>query len=121
FIAAPTADKYGNLTGAYGQSACGSLGYAHTDADYAECVVAITDNLVEYPAPYIQIPQTQVDYVVQVDKIGDPAGIVSGTTRVTRDPMRLLIARYAAKLIESSPYFKEGISFQTGAGGISLA
>jgi len=121
FIAAPTADKYGNLTGACGQSACGSLGYTHTDADYAECVVAITDNLVEYPAPYIQIPQTQVDYVVQVDKIGDPAGIVSGTTRVTRDPMRLLIARYAAKLIESSPYFKEGISFQTGAGGISLA
>lgn len=121
FVAAPTADRYGNLTGAHGESACGSLGYAHTDADFAECVVAVTDNLVRYPAMDIQIQQTQVDYVVEVDKIGDPSGIVSGTTRVTRDPMRLLIARYAAHLIEASPYFKEGISFQTGAGGISLA
>jgi len=121
FIAAPTADRYGNITGASGQSACGSLGYAHTDAEYAECVVAVTDNLQPYPVANTQIRQTWVDYVVAVDKIGDPAGIVSGTTRVTRDPMRLLIARYAAHLIESSPYFREGISFQTGAGGISLA
>lgn len=121
FIAAPTSDKYGNLSGAVGKSACGSLGYAHSDAEYAECVVAITDNLVPFPAPNIHIPQYFVDYVVAVDSIGDPAGIVSGTTRVTRDPMRLLIARNAARLIESSPYFKDGISFQTGAGGISLA
>ena len=53
--------------------------------------------------------------------IGDPAGIVSGTTKVTRDPLRLLISKYAAQLIEASPYFKDGISFQTGAGGIPLA
>lgn len=121
FIAAPTADNYGNLTGAVGRSACGSLGYAHSDAHYAQCVVAVTDNLVNYPASCIQIPQFFVDFVVPVDKIGDPAGIVSGTTRVTRDPMRLLIARNAAKLIEATPYFRDGISFQTGAGGISLA
>ncbi len=121
FIAAPTSDRYGNLSGAVGRSACGSLGYAHTDAEYAECVVAITDNLVPFPTSNIQIPQYFVDYVVPVDSIGDPAGIVSGTTRVTRDPMRLLIARNAAKLIESSQYFRDGISFQTGAGGISLA
>lgn len=121
FIAAPTSDRYGNLSGAVGRSACGSLGYAHSDAEYAECVVAITDNLVPFPASNIQIPQYFVDYVVAVESIGDPAGIVSGTTRVTRDPMRLLIARNAARLIESSQYFKDGISFQTGAGGISLA
>lgn len=121
FIAAPTSDKYGNLSGAVGKSACGSLGYAHSDAEYAQCVVAITDNLVPYPAPCIHIPQFYVDFVVTVERIGDPAGIVSGTTRVTRDPMRLLIADNASKLIEASPYFKNGISFQTGAGGISLA
>ena len=103
FIAAPTSDKYGNLTGAVGKSACGSLGYAHSDADYAQCVVAITDNLVDYPAPCIHIPQFFVDFVVPVDRIGDPEGIVSGTTRVTRDPMRLLIAHNAAKLIEAPP------------------
>jgi citrate lyase subunit alpha/citrate CoA-transferase len=121
FIAAPTSDKYGNLSGAVGKSACGSLGYAHSDAEYAQCVIAITDNLVPYPAPCIHIPQFFVDFVVVVNSIGDPAGIVSGTTRVTRDPMRLLIADNAAKLIEATPYFKNGISFQTGAGGISLA
>jgi citrate lyase subunit alpha/citrate CoA-transferase len=35
--------------------------------------------------------------------------------------MRLLIANHASKLIEASPYFMDGISFQTGAGGIPLA
>lgn len=121
FIASPAADKYGNITGTMGKSACGSLGYAFTDADYADTVVAVTDNLVSFPASPVSIPQTKVDFVVEVPSIGDPAGIVSGTTKVTRDPLRLLISRYASKLIESSPYFKDGISFQTGAGGIPLA
>ena len=121
FIAAPTADKYGNICGTQGKSACGSLGYAFTDAQYADCVVAVTDNLQPYPAAPISMSQLNVDIVVEVPSIGDPAGIVSGTTKVTRDPLRLLIAKYASELIEASPYFKEGISFQTGAGGIPLA
>lgn len=121
FVAAPTADKYGNLCGSLGKSACGSLGYAMTDAMYADCVIAVTDSLVSYPAAPVSIPQIYADFVVEVASIGEPAGIVSGTTRVTRDPLRLLIARYASRLIEASPYFTEGISFQTGAGGIPLA
>lgn len=121
FIGAPTADKYGNICGTLGKSACGSLGYAFTDADYADKVVVITDNLVTYPAAPVSIPQTKADLVVEVESIGDPAGIVSGTTKVTRDPLRLLISNYASKLIEASPYFTEGLSFQTGAGGIPLA
>ena len=121
FIAAPCCDPYGNMNGRSGKSACGSMGYAYTDARYADCVVAVTDNLVPYPASPVSIDQTHADFVVQVDSIGDPAGIVSGTTKVTKDPLRLLIARYAAKLVEASPYFKDGISFQTGASGIALA
>ena len=121
FIAAPCCDGYGNLSGASGKSACGSIGYAFTDAQYADCVVAITDNLQPYPIAPISISQVYADFVVCVDSIGDPAGIVSGSTKVTRDPLRLLIARYAAQLVEASPYFKNGISFQTGAGGIPLA
>lgn len=121
FIAAPAADKYGNICGTVGKSACGSLGYAFTDAEYADRVIAVTDCLVPYPAAPVSIPQTKADFVVEVPSIGDPKGIVSGTTKVTRDPLRLLIAGYAAKLIEASPYFKDGISFQTGAGGIPLA
>jgi citrate lyase subunit alpha/citrate CoA-transferase len=121
FIAAPTADSGGNISGRFGKSACGSIGYAFTDAEYADCVVAITDNLQPYPISNVSISGIFVDFIVQVDSIGDPAGIVSGTTRVTRDPMRLMIAKYASKLIESSPYFADGIGFQTGAGGIPLA
>ena len=45
FIAAPTADPAGNLTGKTGPSACGSLGYAFPDAQYADKVIAITDHL----------------------------------------------------------------------------
>lgn len=121
FIAAPCCDPYGNMNGRMGKSACGSMGYAFTDAQFADCVIAVTDNLAPYPASPVSIDQTHVDYVVAVPSIGDPAGIVSGTTKVTRDPLRLLIARYAAKLVEVSPYFKNGISFQTGASGIALA
>jgi citrate lyase subunit alpha/citrate CoA-transferase len=121
FIAAPTADTYGNINGVYGKSACGVLGYAVTDAQYADKVVAITDNLVEYPAVPIEISQAYVDYVVRVDSIGDPAGIVSGTTQITKDPVGLKIAKNTAKVIEASGLLKDGISFQTGAGGVSLA
>lgn len=121
FIAAPTADPMGNCSGKYGKSACGSLGYAYADAMYAKKVVVITDNLVSYPLQDWSISESYVDYVVAVDAIGDPKGIVSGTTRITRDPVGLVMASHAAKVIEASGLLKDGFSFQTGAGGASLA
>lgn len=121
FIAAPSSDNMGNCTGKFGPSACGSLGYAFADAMYADKVVVITDNLCPYPLEKVSIPEIYVDYVVAVDKIGDPAGIVSGTTKITRDPVGLLIADYAARVIAASGLLREGMSFQTGAGGASLA
>ena len=121
FIAAPAADCYGNLNGVYGKSACGSLGYAMPDAQYAEKVVAITDNLMPYPLYPVSIAQDRVDYVLVVESIGDAAGIVSGTTKITKDPVGLIIARNAAQVIKGSGLLKEGFSFQTGAGGASLA
>lgn len=121
FIAAPTSDNMGNCTGKYGPSACGSMGYAFADAMNADKVIVITDNLVKYPLVDYSISEVYVDYVVVVDKIGDPKGIVSGTTRITRDPVGLVIAEYAAKAIEASGLLKDGFSFQTGAGGASLA
>lgn len=121
FIAASAADDYGNLNGVGGPSACGSLGYAFADAEYADCVVAVTDNLVEYPLAPVSIPQSRVDYVVKVDCIGDPKGIVSSTTNITRDPIGLRIAQTAAKVIEAAGLVKDGLSFQTGVGGASLA
>ena len=64
FIAAPSADCAGNMTGKFGPSACGSLGYAFPDAMYAKKVVVITDNLVDYPLRGWSIPEIYVDYVV---------------------------------------------------------
>lgn len=121
FIASPSADDYGNINGAQGPSACGPLGYAMVDARYADRVVAVTDNLVPYPACPTDISQELVDFVVRVDSIGDPKGIMSGTTRPTTDPVGLEIARSAAQVIGASGLLVDGFSFQTGAGGISLA
>lgn len=121
FIAAPTSDPMGNCSGKYGKSACGSLGYAFADAMYAKKVVVITDNLVPYPLEDPSITEDYIDYVVTVDAIGDPKGIVSGTTQITRDPVGLVMAANAAKVIEASGLLKDGFSFQTGAGGASLA
>ena len=121
FVAAPTADSAGNCSGKYGPSACGSLGYAFPDAMYAKKVIVITDNLVDYPMQGWSIPEIYVDYVVQVPAIGNPKGIVSGTTKITRDPVGLVMAERAVQVIQNSGLLKDGFSFQTGAGGASLA
>ena len=121
FIAAPTSDPMGNCSGKYGKSACGSLGYAYADAMFAKKVIVITDNLVPYPLQDWSISEDYVDFVVNVDAIGNPKGIVSGTTQITRDPIGLVMASHAAKVIEASGLLKDGFSFQTGAGGASLA
>jgi citrate lyase subunit alpha/citrate CoA-transferase len=121
FIAAPCCDEYGNMNGVEGPSAFGSLGYAFTDALHARTVIAVTDHLVPYPVAPVSIPQDLVDLVVPVRRLGDPAKIVSTTTRVTTDPVGLQIARYAAQVIEASGRLRDGFSLQTGSGGISLA
>ena len=121
FIAAPTADAMGNCTGKYGKSACGSLGYAYADAMYAKKVVVVTDNLLDSPLESISISGEYVDYVVPVEAIGDPRGIVSGPTQITRDPVGLVMAAHAAQVIAHSGLLKDGFSFQTGAGGATLA
>lgn len=121
FLAAPCADNMGNCSGKYGPSACGSLGYAFSDAMHANKVVVLTDNLVPYPLKDTSINEGYVDYVVEVPQIGDPARIVSGTTKITRDPVGLRIAGLAAQVVKHSGYLKDGFSFQTGAGGASLA
>ena len=121
FIAAPASDMMGNCTGKQGKSACGSLGYAMPDARHAKYTVVITDELVNYPLIDWSIPETDVDAVVVVDSIGNPKGIVSGTTKITRDPVGLSMAMTAVDVIKASGLLKDGFSFQTGAGGASRA
>jgi len=121
FIAAPASDPMGNCSGKIGKSACGSLGYAIPDAQNAKHVIIITDNIVPYPLIQWSISEINVDYVVEVPAIGNPQGIVSGTTKITRDPVGLIMADQATKVIKASGLLKDGFSFQTGAGGASLA
>ncbi|CAJ1230124.1 citrate lyase, alpha chain [Levilactobacillus zymae DSM 19395] len=121
FLGVPNADKLGNANGMAGKAVFGSLGYALMDAQYADNVVLLTDNLVDYPNTPASIKQTQVDYVVQVDEVGDPDKIGSGATRFTKDPKELKIAGMVNDVITHSPYFKDGFSFQTGSGGAALA
>jgi len=120
-IAAPCCDEQGNMNGVLGPSAFGSLGYAFSDALHARTVIAVSDHIVPFPAAPVSIPQSLVDWVVPVQRLGDPAKIVSTTTRVTTDPVGLQIARYAAQVIEASGRLRDGFSMQTGSGGISLA
>lgn len=121
FISAPCCDEMGNMNGAYGKSACGVLSYAYADAEYADQVVAITDNLVPFPASPIEISQEKVDYVVEVEAIGNPEGISFGSTKPTTDPVNLQIAETTARFLDETGYIKNGMSMQTGAGGTSIA
>src|ERR1039458_5446145 len=120
-IAAPTADSFGNADGSHGKSACGSLGFALADSTYADRVIAVTDNLVPFPCVPWQIQGNNVDFVVEVESIGDPEKIVSGTTQITRSPDRLRIAELVALFLRTAGIMKNGFSFQAGAGGIALA
>jgi len=120
-IAAPTADPFGNATGDRGPSGCGLLGFALGDSEYADRIIVVTDNLVPFPCVPWQIQGNNVDYVVEVDSLGDASKIVSGTTQVTKSPDRLLIAEYVANFIEAAGIMKDGFSLQAGAGGINLA
>ncbi len=119
-LAVPVVDRSGNGSGFGGKSACGSLGYAVSDLMYADKVVFVTDTFTD-KLINAQLNGTYVDYVIKTDAIGDPAGIVSGTTKITGDPVGLKIARNTAELLDELGYIKNGLSMQTGAGGTSLA
>lgn len=121
FIGTPTCDDYGNCRGIGGKSDCGVLSYAMVDGDYADKVVAITDCLVPFPNFPAHISMTKVDYVVEVDAIGDPKKIATGAAKPTTDQRKLMMAEYCTQFVVNSPYFKDGFSYQTGVGGASIA
>jgi len=120
-IAAPTADPFGNATGDRGPSACGLLGFALADSQYADRVIVVTDNLIPFPCVPWQIQGNYVDFVVVLDKVGEPEKIVSGTTQITKSPDRLLIAELTAKFVREAGIMRDGFSFQAGAGGTALS
>jgi len=120
-IAAPEADFFGNANGINGPSACGLLGFALADSQYADKVIVITDNLIPFPCYPWQIQGNNVDYVVHTDQIGISSKIVSGTTNITKSPDRLYIAELSSLFCEKAGLIYDGFSFQAGAGGTALS
>ncbi len=120
-IGAPTADAFGNANGLAGPSACGLLGFALADSQYADRVIVVTDHLLPFPCVPWQIQGNYVDFVVETDRIGIPEKIVSGTTQITKSPDRLYLAELTARFCDQVGIIRDGFSFQTGAGGTSLS
>lgn len=120
-IAAPTADPFGNAHGLTGPAACGLLGFALADSQYADRVIVVTDNLVDFPCVPWQIQGNYVDFVTTMDAIGDASKIVSGTTQITKSPDRLRIAEMTARFVRAAGIMRNGFSFQAGAGGTALS
>jgi citrate lyase subunit alpha/citrate CoA-transferase len=121
FIGAPTCDPMGNCRPVGGKSDCGVLSYSMVDAQYADYVIAITDTLVPFPNIPASISMVDVDAVVVVDAIGDPQKIATGPAKPTTDMRKLLMARYTTEFLVHTPFYKDGFTYQTGAGGASLA
>jgi len=120
-VAASAADERGNCTGVIGKSAFGPISYSQIDAMCADHVIVVTDNVVDYPCKYQEIQERYVDYVAEVDCIGDPKNIMSGTTKITEEKDKLQIAYDCVELMDAAGLIKDGMIFQSGAGGISLA
>lgn len=120
-IAAPIADAFGNANGVNGPAACGLLGFALADSQYADKVIVVTDTLVPFPCIPWQIHGNYVDYTVKLDQVGLPEKIVSGTTRITKSPDRLLIAELTARFCDVAGIIRDGFSYQAGAGGTALS
>jgi len=121
FLSVATSDAFGNANAVTGRSRCGSLGYAMVDAARAKTVILLAEQIVGYPNAPASIRQDQVDLVVKVDQIGDPAKISVDAARITSNPRELLIARLAADVMEHAGFFKDGFSMQTGTGGSATA
>jgi len=120
-IGAGCADPFGNANGLNGPSASGLLGFALADSQYADKVIVVTDNMVEFPCVPWQIQGNYVDYTVEMEGIGDPEKIISGTTRITSSPDRMYLAELTARFCKHAGIIRDGFSFQSGAGGTSLA
>ncbi len=120
-IGASCADNFGNANGVNGKSASGLLGFALGDSQYADKVIVVSDNFVPFPCVPWQIQGNYVDYTVEMKKIGIPEKIISGTTKITKSPDRLLLAEMTADFCEATGIIKDGFSFQAGAGGTALS
>lgn len=121
FLAAASSDCCGNAGGKGGKNNFGSMGFGIHDSHYADHTIIITDTLADFPHLPSSISACDVDCVCVVDNIGNASKIATKEARMTDNPRELMMAENAARIIASTPDFKDGFSFQTGVGGPSLA
>ena len=117
FLAVPACDEFGNANG-YSGEACDSIGYARVDAEAAETVVVLTEQILPYPHHPASLAQDRVDLIVQLKQVGEADEISADTTRMTSNPRELLIARRVAEVIAGFDCFTEGFSLQIGTEGL---
>ncbi len=66
-----------------------------------------------------QIQGNDVDFVVEVPSLGDASKIVSGTTRITRSPDRMLIAELVARFTAEAGTLLDSV-FRVGRGQLTI-
>jgi len=120
FIAASAADREGNLNGTDGPNKFGSLGYAQVDAEYASIVVAVTDFISNAKLDHIAILASRVDYVVQIDSIGDNSILSGGSLRGSSSPLHKVIASHTRDFLLAVGAVQNGWAYQAGSGAVSL-
>jgi len=121
FVAASTADAYGNATGILGSRPCGPIGYAKIDSMRANRCIVVADEIASYPCWPHEVAQSTVDWVVHMPGVGDPAGIESGSLNRRSSETGDRIAALAGDVAAQSGLMRSGFSFQGGAGGLSLS
>ncbi|MGQ0567546.1 MAG: citrate lyase subunit alpha [Gemmobacter sp.] len=121
FIAAPLARADGSATGRGGPLACGPLGYPAVDSRFARASVVAAHDITADPLPHTDIPAHQVDAVIAFARPGDIAGIQSGSTVPADTPEARDIGTMVARAIRAAGLMRDGLSLQSGAGGLSLA
>lgn len=120
FIGASLADESGAATGRQGERACGPLGYAMVDAAFASHTVVAAHQISRVPLPAAEIPGAHVDALVLFESPGSPDGISFGATLPLGTTAAQKIGSSVVEVITAAGLMKDGLSFQSGAGGYSL-
>jgi len=121
FISAAAVDSLGNATGSLGKNSFGSLGYGIWEAQNANKVIIVTDNVIKNDVlPYISIPQYRVNEVVSVDSIGNSSKIKAGSLIPKFSYNNFIIAKKTAEIIINLAGSLNNKSLQLGSGSISI-
>lgn len=91
------------------------------DAAHARATIILAHEISVEAIGKVDIPASQVDAVVPYPYPGLPDGISFGSTVPLRSPEADLIGRRTVDVIRAAGLFRDGFSFQTGAGGYPLA